>query len=394
MLKKNPQFSALIHYSEIGLKKNNRKFFERQFIQNISGHLINLKHTKVRLVSARIIVEGINPMQWDILEQRLNNVMGLSSATLMMEINSDIDSMKLAIDYLIQDAIFDSFRLTTKRHYKEFQKTSIELNIELGSYIQQKTNKKVKLSNADLNIIIEVLKNKTYIGYKKIIGFSGLPACSQEKAISLLSSGIDSPVSSFEMIKRGVNLSFIHFHSYPAISRQSIENVKELVQVLTRYQLQSTLYCIPLLNIQEKIMESIPDKFWVIFFRRAMLTITNKLAEQTNQVAIITGDNIGQVASQTLSNIRAISEVSSLPIIRPLSGMNKNDIVNRAKQIGTYDISVKPYQDCCSYFVPLHPETKAKIDEILAIDSRLNLEQEYDEVFNNIEKHKIKFLGE
>ena len=125
-----------------------------------------------------------------------------------------------------------------------------------------------------------------------------------------------------------------------------------------------------------------------------MLTITNKLAEQTNQVAIITGDNIGQVASQTLSNIRAISEVSSLPIIRPLSGMNKNDIVNRAKQIGTYDISVKPYQDCCSYFVPLHPETKAKMDEVLAIDSMLNLDQEYDEVFNNIEKHKIKFLGE
>ncbi|MBI45584.1 MAG: tRNA 4-thiouridine(8) synthase ThiI [Candidatus Marinimicrobia bacterium] len=394
MLNKTPQFSALIHYSEIGLKKNNRKFFEQQFIQNISRHLIDLEHTKVRLVSARIIVEGINPMQWDALKQRLNNVMGLSSATLMMKINSDIDSMKLAIDYLIQDTIFDSFRLTTKRHYKEFQKTSIELNIELGSYIQQKTNKKVQLSNADLNIIIEVLKNKTYIGYKKIIGFAGLPACSQEKAISLLSSGIDSPVSSFEMIKRGVNLSFIHFHSYPAISRQSIENVKELVQVLTRYQLQSTLYCVPLLNIQEKIMESIPDKFWVIFFRRAMLTITNKLAEQTNQVAIITGDNIGQVASQTLSNIRAISEVSSLPIIRPLSGMNKNDIVNRAKQIGTYDISVKPYQDCCSYFVPLHPETKAKMDEVLAIDSMLNLDQEYDEVFNNIEKHKIKFVGE
>ena len=394
MLKKNPQFSALIHYSEIGLKKNNRKFFERQFIQNISRHLINLEHTKVRLVSARIIVEGIKPIQWDTLKKRLNNVMGLSSATLMMEINSDIDSMKLAIDYLIEDKIFDSFRITTKRHDKEFPKTSIELNVELGSYIQKKTNKKVKLSDADLNIIIEVLKNKTYIGYKKIIGFAGLPASSQEKAISLLSSGIDSPVSSFEMIKRGVKLSFIHFHSYPAVSQQSIENVKELVAVLTRYQLKSTLYCIPLLNIQEKIMASIPDKFWVIFFRRAMLTITNKLAEQTNQVAIITGDNIGQVASQTLSNIRAISEVSSLPIIRPLAGMNKNDIINRAQQIGTYDISVKPYQDCCSYFVPIHPETKAKMDEVLALDSTLNLQQEYDEVFNNIEKHVIKFLGE
>ena len=394
MSKQSPQFSILIHYSEIGLKKNNRRYFERQFIQNISKHLKNLKHKRIRLISARVLVENINPNDWNLFEQRLNNVMGLSSAILMIETKSDLNEIKGAIDYLIEDRKFDSFRVTTKRHYKEFNKTSIEVNVELGAYIQDQTKKKVKLSNADLNIIIEILKDKTYTGHHRVVGFSGLPSSSQEKAISLLSSGIDSPVASFEMIKRGVSLSFIHFHSYPAVSKQSIDNVKELVKVLTQYQLSSTLYCVPLLDVQEKIMQSVPDKFWVIFFRRAMLEITNMFVQKTKQVAIITGDSIGQVASQTLSNIRAISQVSDLPIIRPLSGMNKNDIINRAKDIGTYDISIKPYQDCCSYFVPIHPETKAKMDEVLAINSKLDLKKEYDEVFQNIEKHTIEFLGD
>ena len=388
------QFSILIHYSEIGLKKNNRGYFERQFIQNISKHLKNLKHKKIRLVSARVLVENVDPNDWNLFRERLSNVMGLSSAILMIETKNDLSEMKVAIDHLITEKTFDSFRVTTKRHYKEFAQTSIEVNVELGAYIQDKIKKKVKLSNADLNIIIEILKDKTYVGYNRVVGFSGLPSGSQEKAISLLSSGIDSPVASFEMIKRGVNLSFMHFHSYPAVSKQSIDNVKELVKVLTQYQLRSALYCVPLLDVQEKIMQNVPDKFWVIFFRRAMLEITNMFAQKTNQVAIITGDSIGQVASQTLSNIRAISEVSDLPIIRPLSGMNKNDIINRAKDIGTYEISVKPYQDCCSYFVPIHPETKAKMDEVLAIDSKLDLQKEYDAVFKNIEKHTIEFLGD
>ena len=391
MSKNIPQFSILIHYSEIGLKKNNRHYFEKQFIQNISKHLKGLKHKRIHLISARVLVESVDSSDWDLYKERLKNVMGLSSAILMIESKNDFNKIKNAIDYIIKEKEFDSFRITTKRHYKGFKKTSIETNVELGSYIQKQTKKIVKLSQADLNIIIEILKDKTYVGYNKILGFSGLPSCSQEKAISLLSSGIDSPVASFDMIKRGVNLSFIHFHSYPAVSKQSIDNVKELVKVLTNYQLKSTLYCVPLLKIQEKIMEMVPDKFWVIFFRRAMLEITNMFAEKTNYVAIITGDSVGQVASQTLSNIRAISEVSALPIIRPLSGMNKNEIINKAKNIGTYDISIKPYQDCCSYFVPIHPETKAKMSEVLNIDSKLNLDKEYDSLFKNIEKFTIEF---
>ena len=164
-----------------------------------------------------------------------------------------------------------------------------------------------------------------------------------------------------------------------------------MVKALSQYQLKADLYCIPLLAIQEKIMENIPEKFWVIFFRRSMIKLSNLLATKINAVALITGDSIGQVASQTLSNIRAISEVSNLPIIRPLSGMNKEEIINKAKKIGTYEISIQPYEDCCAYFVPIHPETKAKINEILDINSTINLDNEYNEALSNIEKTKIKF---
>jgi thiamine biosynthesis protein ThiI len=394
MLNEKLKFSIIIHYSEIGLKKNNRSYFERLFVKNISHHILDLKHQRIRLISARVIIKNINLQDWNIYKNRLKNVMGLSSAILMIETDSKYSAIKDAVNYLIQNKKFESFRVTTKRHSKAFKKTSIQTNIDLGSYIQEKTNKQVKLSGSDLNIIIEILKDKSYIGYDKIMGFGGLPSKSQEKAISLISSGIDSPVASFEMIKRGVNVSYIHFHSYPATSKQSIDNVKELVNILANYQLETTLYCIPLLDIQEKIMANIPDKFWVIFFRRAMLKIANLFAMKNKIHAIITGDSIGQVASQTISNIRAISDASSLPILRPLAGMNKDEIINKAKIIDTYESSIKPYQDCCSYFVPIHPETKAKIGEVLNLDSKLQLEDEYDEALNKIEKFKIKFSGE
>jgi len=387
-------FSILIHYSEIGLKKNNRSYFERLFIRNISNHIYGLKHERIRLISARVLIENINANDWDLFKIRLNNVMGLSSAMLVIESKSEYLSIQNKVDILVKDKDFSSFRVTTKRHAKSFSKTSIQTNIDLGSYIQSKTNKAVKLSGAELNIIIEILREKSYIGCDKIVGFSGLPTRSQEKALSLISSGIDSPVASFEMIKRGVNVSFLHFHSYPSTSKQSIDNVKQLVEILTKYQLESVLYCIPLLDIQEKIMSIIPDKFWVIFFRRAMLKIANIFALQNKQLAIITGDSIGQVASQTISNIRAVSEISDLPVLRPLAGMNKDEIIAKAKNIDTYNISIKPDQDCCSYFVPVHPETKAKLHEVLRLDTKLNLDSDYQDALSKVEKFIIKFSGE
>ena len=387
-------YTILIHYSEIALKKNNRSYFERIFINNINLHLKNLPFSNIKLMAARIFIYDINPDIWQQYVDRLNNVMGLKNATLMIEVKSKLESIKNASIKIIHNQKFDNFRITTKRHHKQLEFNSQDTNLFIGECVQKETNKPVNLSNPDFNLIIELLKNKSYIGFKKLTGYSGLPANCQEKAVSLISSGIDSPVASFEMIKRGVKISYIHFHSFPAVNQQSIENVKKILDVLKTYQLNSTLFLVPLLEIQQKIMQEIPDKYWVIFFRRYMVKIANDIANKIGAVALVTGDSIGQVASQTLSNIRAIQENSELPIIRPLSGYNKEDIINKAKNIGTYNISIEPYEDCCSFFVPPHPETKAKIDQVLSIQQSFKIDDVYQSTINKIEKLEFKFLGE
>jgi len=196
------------------------------------------------------------------------------------------------------------------------------------------------------------------------------------------------------MIKRGVSLDYIHFHSYPAINKQSINNVKKILRSLSNYQLKSTLYLVPLLLIQKKIMEIVPDKYWVIFFRRYMVKIANDIANKYGAIALVTGESVGQVASQTLSNMRAIDDVCDLPIIRPLSGLNKQEIIAKAQKINTYEISIEPYEDCCSFFVPPHPETKAKMDIINKLDKTLKLDKLYNEVLEKVEIYHFKYSGD
>ncbi len=393
-MSKSPIYLIVIHYSEIALKGNNRKFFENLLINNIRKHISHLKHSSITHYESRILVNDIAINDWKFFKNCLSNVMGLKNFTLMIKCKTDIGALKSTIVQLIDKKIFQNFRITARRNYKKLTFTSQDANIIIGEFVQRKFKKPVNLSHPDLNIHVELLKDFSLIGHDKINGFSGLPANCQEKALSLISSGIDSPVASFEMIKRGVIVDYIHFHSYPAINKQSISNVKKILNVLSNHQLKSTLYLVPLLSIQEKIMEIIPDKYWVIFFRRYMIKIANDIALKNRYIALITGDSIGQVASQTLSNIRAISDVSDLPIIRPLSGLNKEDIVNKAEIISTYNISIEPYEDCCSFFVPPHPETKAKMDIINRLDKTLKIDEIYNKTLKNIEIQKFKYIGE
>ena len=386
-------YTILIHYSEIALKKNNRKFFEKIFINNIKVHTKNLSYKKIYLKAARIFISDINHNEWDHFKKILKNVMGLKNATLMIESETTIENIKSISEKLVSKVNFETYRITTKRHDKSLSFDSRDINIKIGQHIQDLTKKSVSLKFPDINIRIELLQHKSYIGFDQIKGYSGLPANCQEKALSLISSGIDSPVASFEMIKRGVSVDYIHFHSYPATSMASIENVKKLLNVLSNYQLKSNLFLVPLLEIQQSIMAQIPDKYWVIFFRRYMVKIANEVSKRSNAIALITGDSIGQVASQTLSNIRAISNISELPILRPLSGYNKEDIVNKAKAINTYDISVEPYQDCCSFFVPPHPETKARMTQVDILEKKLNLEDVYNKTLDNIEECTFNYMG-
>ena len=385
-------YSIVIHYSEIALKGKNRKYFENLFINNIRKHIQGFQYSSIRLYESRILVNDVNPNDWINLKKILFNVMGLENFILMIQCKSELEDLKKASIHLITNKTFKNFRITTKRNYKNLPFTSQDVNIIIGEFIQKKSLKPVNLDSPDLNIYVELLKDFSLIGVEKIHGFSGLPANCQEKALSLISSGIDSPVASFEMIKRGVSLDYIHFHSYPAINRQSINNVKKILKQLVNYQLNTTLYLVPLLTIQKQIMEIIPDKYWVIFFRRYMVKIANDIAHKYKAIALVTGESIGQVASQTLSNIRAIDNVCDLPIIRPLSGLNKEEIINKAKSINTYNISIEPYEDCCSFFVPPHPETKAKMNIINKLDQTLNID--YNQVMQEIEIQHFKYNGD
>ncbi len=385
----NLSYSVLIHYSEIALKKNNRRFFENIFLQNIKIHLKNISYKSIKLINARVLIHNIQLSDWNNIKIKLSHVMGLKNYMLVIKTNSNIDSINIAAKHIIKNKKFKSYSIHTKRSNKEFSLNSQEVNTLIGQNIKDITNKKVDLTNPEITVYIEILLNCSFVGTEKINGFSGLPANCQEKALSLISSGIDSPVSSFEVIKRGVNLDYIHFHSYPATNKQSINNVKKIINQLTKYQLNTTIHLVPLLKIQEKIMEQVPEKFWVVFFRRYMMMIANDVAKKINALALITGDSIGQVSSQTLSNIHVISDASELPIIRPLAGMNKEEIINKAKKINTYDLSIEPYEDCCSFFVPAHPSTKSKLFDIERINKKLDLNELYIETIKNIEIIKL-----
>jgi len=386
----SPNACILIHYHEISLKGDNRTWFEKTFKRNVRTQVKPLPFTSVETNAARVFIFGVDANQWSEYATALIKVMGLMNAHLMHRVEPEMDAIKATAAELISHKEFETFRVSTKRQYKNFPFTSQEVNQEIGAHLQPICNKRVKLKGADLDVVIELVKGKAYIGVDKIRGYGGLPIGTGERAISLLSSGIDSPVSSFEMIKRGVSLSYVHFHSAPATSRQSIKNVERLLKVIAGYQIRCDLYNIPLLPIQEKIMETAPSKFWVILFRRAMMRISEQIAEQIDAAALITGENVGQVASQTLSNMRATADAVERPILRPLAGMNKEDIINRAREIGTYEISIEPYEDCCSFFVPIHPETRANLDEVREIEASMDMTGLYETAMENVEKITIE----
>jgi len=386
----NPNACILIHYHEISLKGNNRTWFEKIFKRNVRTQIKPLPFTSVETNAARVFIFGVDINRWDEYATALKKIMGLMNAHLMHRVEPEMDAIKKMAAKLITNKQFETFRVSTKRQYKNFPFTSQEVNQEIGAHLQPLCNKKVKLKGADLDLVIELVKGKAYIGVNKVCGYGGLPIGTGERAVSLISSGIDSPVSSFEMIKRGVNLSYVHFHSAPATSPQSIKNVERLLGIIAGYQIKCDLYNIPLLAIQEKIMTTTPNKFWVILFRRAMMRIAEQIAEQIDATALVTGENVGQVASQTLSNMRATADTVERPVLRPLAGMNKEDIINRAREIGTYEISIEPYEDCCSFFVPIHPETRANLDEVRKIEASIDMTGVYEAAMENVEKITIE----
>jgi thiamine biosynthesis protein ThiI len=249
----------------------------------------------------------------------------------------------------------------------------MDIEKAVGATICEKTGKKVSLKHPDLTVYVELLSKETFCSAEKVEGPGGMPTGVSGKVACLTSGGIDSPVAAYRLIKRGCHASFIHFSGRPLVSRASEDKVRDLVRILTQYQYHSRLYIIPFGEIQREIVLTAPAPFRVVLYRRMMIRITEELARREQCWALVTGDSLGQVASQTPQNICAIEDAAEMPILRPLIGMDKREIIDEARRLGTYETSIEPDQDCCKLFVPPHPSTKTRLDDVLRIERTLDI---------------------
>lgn len=351
------------HYSEIALKGKNRAFFEKKLVDQIKRVLPG---KKVKRISGRIIIEDSENTKG------LNKVFGISYFAIAKKCSSDIKEIKRVSLGLLKEKKFKTFRISARRADKDFPLSSREINEKVGEYILKKIKGiKVKLKKPDIACFIDIVGNSALLYLKKRRGPGGLPVGSSGKAVSLISGGIDSPVSSFYTLKRGVELIYVHFHSYPYTSDESIKKVKRIIEKLSQYQGKTKLYLIPFEKIQKEILLKTNPKYRVVLYRRQMMKIAEKIAKKEKALALVTGESIGQVSSQTLWNIRTIDQAVKLPVFRPLIGYDKEEIVNAAKKIKTFDISIIPDQDCCSLFIPKHPGTKIEVKQVLEQEKKL-----------------------
>ncbi len=381
----------LIHYHEIGLKGKNRGRFERRLMTNITRALKDVPCGKLERLSGRMMLALTSESPIDVIRERLSTVFGIANFSEAVLAKRNIEAIRETTWRLAQKADFESFKIVTRRGDKTFSLNSDQINRDVGKHIQTLSGARVLMDNPDLICFIEIAPQRIFIYAEKIPAPGGLPVGSNESAVSLLSSGIDSPVASYKIMKRGVKLTYVHFHSQPYTNRNSQRNTEDLVRLLTRHQYVSDLYLVPFVEIQRHIMTRAPASYRVILYRRAMLRIAEAIAEKVNAQALVTGENVGQVASQTLSNMRAIEEVTPLPILRPLAGDNKEEIINEARRIGTYQISIEPYEDCCSVFVPKHPETRANLEKVREIESTLDLAPLIAQTLEQTERKTFKF---
>lgn len=378
---------VICHYSEIALKGGNRSFFERKLVENIKKSINSEFVLDIKKISGRILIilnDGVIKSE---IEESLKRVFGISNFLFCIKTKSTIEDISRELTLILEKEKFKTFRITTKRSEKNTPNTSQQINEQVGANIfNHFKDISVNLENPDINCFVEIVSGSAYISIKKIQGLNGLPVGTGGKVVLMLSGGIDSPVAGFMAMSRGLNVILVHFHTYPETSQNSIEKVKEISKILSKYQPRTKLYLVPFAKIQKQIFLSINPKLRVIFYRRLMFKIAQEIAKKEKALGIVTGESIGQVASQTLENINATQNGIAMPIIRPLICYHKDDIIEKARQIKTFDISILPHDDCCSRFLPKHPEIRAKIEDVLAEEKKLNIDLMIKEALNEIEK--------
>jgi thiamine biosynthesis protein ThiI len=355
----------IVHHHEITLKGDNRRYFEQQLMKNVRTAIQDLLPSSVVTGGyGRFVIHPDSNDKIHFAVERLSYVFGLANICVGVEVNQNIDAFCDAAKQLLNGQSFKTIRVQTKRSDKNFLTGSMAVNAQVGEYLCQHFNVRANLSKPEETIFIEIADSTAYVYRSKLKGAGGLPSGVSGKVISLLSAGFDSPVASWKIMKRGATVIFVHFHSMPYTSQHSVDQVRQIVEVLTKYQFKSKLYLVPFADIQNEIILQTPQPLRVILYRRFMIRIAEEIAHQEKAEALVTGEAVGQVASQTLRNIRNIDNAASIPILRPLSGDDKEETMALARRIGTHDISKEPYDDCCSYLAPRKPETWSNASEI------------------------------
>ena len=367
--------SVLVRYHEIALKKGNRQYFTELLKRNLLAAVRDLGAKEARSLPARLLLTFKNDVDSEILIQRIGTVFGVANFSLVERTARDIDVLRERILGSLNGHRFESFRIETQRGDKTFPLTSPEINRQLGAAVKERSGARVDLENAAFTVTVEILPRDAFFGFNKIPGPGGLPVGASGRVVSLISGGIDSPVAAYRMMQRGCRLIFVHFHSVPFQDRTSQEKVRQLVTMLTRHQFTSRLYLVPFGEIQRQIVAAVARPLRVVLYRRMMLRIAEAIARKEKAKALVTGESLGQVASQTLDNMSVIQQAARLPILRPLVGMDKQEIIDQARRIGTFDISSIPDQDCCQLFVPKHPATKARFREVEADELKLDVKE-------------------
>jgi thiamine biosynthesis protein ThiI len=366
--------SIVVHYQEIALKGKNRPWFMGRLVRNLRGAVSDLDVRAVRSLMGRIeIVLGPGATREGVGE-RIRRTFGIANFAYAGRTPLDLDALTLAILRDLEGRTCGSFRVSARRADKRFPLTSPQVEREIGGRIQTARGWKVDLEGAELVVHVELLSDEAFYFFGKERGAGGLPTGTAGRVACLLSGGIDSPVAAHRMMKRGCAVTFVHFHSYPILSRASQEKARELVTLLTKWQQRSRLYLVAFGDIQQQVVLAVPGPMRVIVYRRLMMRIAERIARARAAQGLVTGDVVGQVASQTLENLAVVGSVATLPVFRPLIGMDKEEITAQAVQIGTYPVSIIPDQDCCTLFTPRNPQTKARLAHIQAAETALPID--------------------
>ena len=368
----------LLKLGEIVLKGLNRKAFERKLLSNIAYRLRPVGNFRITCMQSTVYVEAADEnADVDAAFEACGNIFGIIAMTRAAACEKDPDAIAaLAVTYLREEMrSAASFKVESKRCDKSFPMTSIQLSQYVGGLLQEAyPETAVDVHNPELTVHVEVRELAAYVHANPVPGAGGMPVGSNGVAVTLLSGGIDSPVSTYMIARRGVRLIPVHFFSCPYTSQQAKEKVVELAQILTQYCGKMTIEVVPFTHIQEEIRDKCPEEYFTLIMRRFMMRIAEHIARKEEAMALVTGESIGQVASQTMQALSCTDEVVHMPVFRPLIGMDKSEIIEIAEKIGTFETSSLPYEDCCTVFTPRHPATHPRRDVIAQSESRLDAE--------------------